>query len=187
MPDIWFSSDHHLGHKNTITFENDGKPLRPFSSIEEHDETIIQAHNSVVKPGDKVYFLGDFCMDRRLKDVGGAWRLRRFNGHKRLVRGNHDLLSASDYLTIGFEEIYGIRIFTESEVGCMFACTHVPVHPDSLGRWKKNVHGHLHAHRVKCPDGTLDERYKSVCIEHLDNYRPVHIDEIIGWCKNEQR
>ena len=52
---IWFSADYHFSHKNIIEYTN-----RPFSDITEMDNTIVENHNSVVKPNDHVYFLGDF-------------------------------------------------------------------------------------------------------------------------------
>ena len=52
--DIWFTSDSHFGHRNIITYSS-----RPFSSVEEMDETLIQNWNSVVKPNDLIFNLGD--------------------------------------------------------------------------------------------------------------------------------
>lgn len=182
--DIWFSSDHHLGHSNIVKFtDSSGNPMRPFHSIEYHDEYLIEAHNSVVKPQDKVYFLGDFCLERKIGK--NSEKLSRFNGHKRLVRGNHDLLSSEDYLLLGFEEIYGVRVFTPKEVGEFFVCSHVPVHPSSLYRWKNNVHGHTHSNLVmkETSPNIPDDRYISVCIEKLDNCKPRHLDEILKLCR----
>lgn len=79
MKKYWFSSDYHLGHAKVIKYCN-----RPFSSVEEMDETIIRNHNSIVGQEDKFYFLGDF-----------AWRnigkyVERLNGNIHLIKGSHD-------------------------------------------------------------------------------------------------
>ena len=53
---IWFTADLHLAHKNIINLCN-----RPFKSVEEMDETIINNWNSVVRENDDVYVVGDFA------------------------------------------------------------------------------------------------------------------------------
>ena len=54
-------SDTHFGHTNSWEkFKlSDGSPLRPFSSTEEMDETMIERWNAKVKQQDTVYHLGD--------------------------------------------------------------------------------------------------------------------------------
>lgn len=62
----FFTSDTHFGHANILTFKrDDGSPLRPFQSIGEHDEILIQNWNALIKPHDKVYHLGDVVINRR--------------------------------------------------------------------------------------------------------------------------
>ena len=61
---VWVISDTHFGHKNILSFKDKdtGDAIRGkvFSSIDEMDETLIDNWNRVVKPGDKIYHLGDF-------------------------------------------------------------------------------------------------------------------------------
>ncbi len=51
---VYFTADLHLGHNSIIQSCN-----RPFSSVEEMDETIIGNWNSRVSDVDEVYVLGD--------------------------------------------------------------------------------------------------------------------------------
>jgi calcineurin-like phosphoesterase family protein len=57
MPDIWFSTDFHFGHKNIIFYCN-----RPFGGVAEMDQVILERLNISVKYNDTLYFLGDFCI-----------------------------------------------------------------------------------------------------------------------------
>ena len=54
----YYTSDLHFGHKNIIKYED-----RPFSSIEEMDEALIDKWNKKVKKNDEVYILGDFALE----------------------------------------------------------------------------------------------------------------------------
>lgn len=79
---IYFTADLHLGHENIIRFCN-----RPFQSVQEMDETIINNWNSVIKTDDLVYFLGDFHMGSRSEFRKYADRL---NGSIYFIPGSHD-------------------------------------------------------------------------------------------------
>lgn len=165
---IWVISDTHFGHENILTFRDFyGRPVRPFNSVEEMDEHMVQCWNMVVKPGDKVYHLGDvfFGSKDRFKTL---WP--RLKGSKRLVVGNHDdvkFLSSGGF----FQKVMLWRKFEN------LLLTHVPAHPSTLsenrfsGKPVVNVHGHIHQN--KSPDGP----YKCVCVEQT-NYSPMNLEEL---------
>ena len=183
MSNRFLISDTHFGHTNTwakFTVE-DGSPLRPFTSTEEMDETMVDNWNRVVRPKDTVYHLGDVVIARRNLET-----VKRLNGRKILIRGNHDIFRDKDYYEAGFEQIHGVRVFVDQ-----FILSHIPLHPDCVGeRFKRNVHGHLHGNRImrpvseairmELPHGPLtepDPRYLSVCVEQI-NYTPISFDEV---------
>lgn len=160
---IFVIADTHFGHtKCWAEFKRaDGSPLRPFTSTEEMDETMVARWNEVVEPQDHIYHLGDVCIARKNLDI-----VKRLKGHKRLVRGNHDVYSTKDYMDVGFEEIYGVRVWPKHNI----IMSHIPLHPDCLeSRAWRNVHGHLHANVVT---GDRAEKYQCVSVEHT-NYAPV--------------
>ena len=66
MVNIWAWSDTHFDHNNTIVLfkRHNGTPLRGFSSLQEMNETMVERHNSLVKPQDHVYHLGDVAMKK---------------------------------------------------------------------------------------------------------------------------
>lgn len=79
---IFVTSDLHLGHRKEFLYEPRG-----FSSIEEHNEAIINNWNEVVGDDDIVYLLGDSCMGT---DLQGAYdKLSKLKGQKYFLRGNH--------------------------------------------------------------------------------------------------
>lgn len=131
------------------------------------NEHMIAQHNKVVKPQDRVYMLGDFCFHKRDLAV-----LSRMNGRKVLIKGNHDKLDLKDYLPY-FDDIRGCHQFDG------MILSHIPIHPDSLGRWGTNVHGHTHAN-VVYKGGTKipDPRYYCVCVEQLDDYTPISLEQL---------
>lgn len=160
MVTTFVMGDTHLGQESILTFKRkDGSPLREFSSIEEHDEYIIEQWNKTVRPQDKVYHCGDVTMHRRFLPL-----CTRLNGHKRLVMGNHDEHGVKEYLKY-FEELYGSRVLDGIII------THIPIHTDCVARFKVNVHGHLHANVID------DPRYINVSCEQV-GYTPVSLEEI---------
>lgn len=80
---IWFTGDHHWGHANIIKYCN-----RPFSSVEEMDEVMIQNWNKRVKPKDTVYHLGDFALCKTSEEIEQL--ANSLNGEIHLILGNHD-------------------------------------------------------------------------------------------------
>lgn len=175
MPNSFFCSDHHLGHSNIITFlDCAGKNIRKFDSIEEHDETIIEKHNAVVRPQDRVYFLGDVAIARRNIKL-----VERMNGKKILIKGNHDIFKLNDYVPL-FEDIRAYKVFPTHGI----ICSHIPIHKENLQhRFKANVHGHLHANTVTKWDvkegiWLTDSQYLNVCMEQI-NYTPISLDQVL--------
>lgn len=169
MVDIWFTSDSHFGHKNIIEYE---KSTRDFENTHHMNEAIIERWNSVVRADDVVYHLGDFCFGRN--NIAIAAHL---NGRKRLILGNHDTYTNTDYLQY-FEKLYGIKFWEK----CIL--THVPVHPQSINgkRCVLNVHGHLHSKRVMfqpppCRGLIDDPSYFNVSVEQ-NNLYPINAEMI---------
>ena len=180
MSCIFLCSDHHFSHANILTFTNaDGSKVRDFDSVEQMDETMVENHNRVVSPKDKVYFLGDVAFNKTNLAL-----VARLNGEKILIKGNHDQEKLTEYQKY-FKDVRGSHQFS----GLLF--THIPVHPDSLGRWGTNVHGHLHTNQVMLPGRPasiyssirVDPRYYCVCMEQI-NYTPITLEEAKKNIKN---
>jgi calcineurin-like phosphoesterase family protein len=90
MQRIYFISDTHFGHANILNFTDRG--VR-FSSIEDHDQSIIDNINEIVGRKDYLYHLGDFCWESTAKkqtilakEVLGKIKCKNIH----LILGNHD-------------------------------------------------------------------------------------------------
>lgn len=167
---IWVTSDSHYNHANILTFiDYNGNKTREFDNADQMNECILDSWNSVVKPGDIVYHLGDVFFGDREK-FKKDWP--KFNGSKRLIIGNHDDIQ---FLSSGafFKKVLFWRMFPEYEL----LLSHVPLHVSSLYRGADhsaplyNVHGHIHT--MSSPPGP----YKCVCVEQT-NYTPVNIEDL---------
>lgn len=184
----WFASDHHFWHENIISFCD-----RPFSNAEEMNERLIEWHNEFVKPSDHVTFLGDVTMRRGSAGGTDAQNLitliKRMNGHKRLILGNHDHFPPKVYIEAGFEKIYGAH-----RIGSLMF-THIPVHPSSLSSVKANVHGHIHNNQDGAfpPVMKIDKvsqvvrwvPYVNISLE-VTNYHPVTLEWIEKQVEGEE-
>lgn len=179
MPTVFFISDLHLGHKRILEFS----PSRKGTTIAEHDHWLKEQWNSVVKPHDLVWVLGDVAFGTEPLKI-----LAEMNGHKNLVRGNHDKLNTQTYLKY-FNNVYGlVKKYN-------LWLSHAPIHELSL-RDRVNVHGHVHANSVRrvIPEDVfpldsmaprrnciverpLDPRYFNVSVEALDGV-PISLGEI---------
>lgn len=167
MANVFLISDTHLGHLGSIKWlREDGiTRVREFNDIDEMNQLMIDNWNKEVKPEDKVYHLGDVVINRKYLSIMGA-----LNGHKVLIKGNHDIFKLNDYA----QYFYDIRAY---HVLDKFILSHVPIHPDQIRRFKGNVHGHLHEKVVLDKDNVIDVNYKSVCVEQI-NYTPVELSVI---------
>ena len=165
MSNCWLISDMHFGHANIIKFtRHDGTWLRPFSSVEEMDEYMIDNWNRVVGSKDRVYMLGDVVINRKNLHV-----LDRLSGRKVLIKGNHDIFPSREYLNY-VDDVRGYHVLD----GMLLS--HIPVHPDSLQRFGCNIHGHLHYREVLVNDKVVDPRYFNVSVEMV-NYTPISFEE----------
>jgi calcineurin-like phosphoesterase family protein len=161
---VWLISDLHFDHENLIIKlkSPDGSFVRgQFTDVEHMNRTIIERWNSVVRPQDHVYMLGDVAISKR-----GLQHVKFLQGHLRLVRGNHDIYKTREYIEAGFSEIHGCRVIAN------LILTHVPIHPSCLSRFDGNVHGHIHT------AADIPGKYLNVCVEKI-NYTPMLLEEAI--------
>ena len=181
MPAVFLVSDTHFGHAGVCKFTHPDDPevkLRPWTDPDEMDEAMIRRWNDRVRPNDKVYHLGDVVINRKALKT-----LSRLNGDKVLIRGNHDIFRDDEYREY-FRELRAYHVMNG------LILSHIPVHEASLGRFGCNIHGHLHASRVKKARGVdartgeilygteIDPRYWCACVEQTD-FAPILFEDVI--------
>jgi calcineurin-like phosphoesterase family protein len=131
----FFTADYHLGHGNIIRYCS-----RPFKDLNEMNDTIIRNHNERVKPGDIVYFAGDFCFRNSPGGKQGEgiihkadYYKKQLNGDMIFIKGNHD---RNNSLKTNVEKVY------IQYGGHKICIVHNPVHADSTT--ELNFVGHVH-------------------------------------------
>lgn len=128
----YFTSDWHIADGRILThLDENGKQLRPFKSLTEMENTLINNYNSTVEDQDTCYFLGDMILERE-----GLELINELNGKKILVLGNWDQFSAKTYLKY-FQDVRGAVVLPQYRI----IATHYPTHVDCLTRLV-SVHGH---------------------------------------------
>lgn len=167
---IWFTADTHFFHKNIIDYSN-----RPFTSVEQMNETMVNNWNDRVHPGDIVYHLGDFALSNRIEPVRDL--RSRLNGVICLIRGNHEntaedmkdqFIWIKDYCEVkhpdpdapnGLRKIvlchYAMRVWNRSHYGAY------------------HLYGHSH--------GSLPDDPNSLSFDvgvDCHNYRPINFEEV---------
>lgn len=134
----YFISDQHYHHRKVLDFED-----RPFDTLEEMHQGLIEAHNNVVNKTDIVYMLGDFCFGNHHKWVEILNQLR---GKVILIKGNHDKMKIINrVMRDGYlDEIHTVGASLKAD-GFTLNMTHYPM---DIGNRPRNfsIHGHLHGH-----------------------------------------
>ena len=179
---IWFTSDTHwhFGHNKKFLWEPRG-----FNSIEEHDRKIIENWNSVVKPEDEIYLLGDVMLN---DNEHGLECINCLNGKIHIILGNHDGDSKIE-LYRKCKNIVSIEYATKIKYKKIyFFLCHYKVqtanYDDQLS-WAKHIvslHGHTHS-KEKFEEGNPYQYNVSL---DANNNIPISIDEIIENIKNKK-
>ena len=173
----YYISDLHIGHANVICFDN-----RPFFTLDEMHETIIQNWNDTVNKNDDVYILGDFAW----KNDIGFEVLKQLKGNKHLIKGNHDRINSGlekQFVSVRYYDV--VRDGKNQVVLC-----HYPIaHWINADYGYIHLYGHIHMGRDSRPFEEYAEYmrqrhlpyecYNVGCMLPYMNYTPRTLEEII--------
>lgn len=170
-------SDTHFYHDNIIDFEN-----RPYSSVDEMNEKMIDKWNKIVTDDDLVYILGDFSFgsSRQTNDL-----LKNLKGKKILIVGNHDHFLESKHFdkSLFLEITYCKKINIDNTN--IYLC-HYPFASNDTNGFQ--LYGHLHSNRKDdihwCDTKLLPKNSYNVGAD-LHDYAPINIRHIIKLIKGD--
>jgi len=178
-PRVYFISDTHFLHSNIIDYC--GRP-------QDFNQMIIRNWNSVVRPEDYVFHLGDFSAGVG-KVTDGYDKLKKIasllNGEKHLIRGNHDHYSNDAYINdFGFTSVNDYVVYKN-----LFLCHYPliidkytkPEMIDNFNSLKKlfkesNASYLIHGHSHKTNFGG---KRINVSVD-LHDFTPVSLDDLEG-------
>lgn len=162
---IFFIGCTHWGHKKIIEYTN-----RPFKTVEEMDEAMINNWNSVVNKNDKVIHHGDVIFNKNTIDPSRI--LNKLNGEIYLVVGNHcdveKLVRCSNKIVMA-RDLLEIQVNKQNIV-----CCHYP-----MKSWNKAYYGswHTYCHVHTAFQSPLDELSYNISVEWI-NYTPLSFDQL---------
>ena len=195
---IYFTSDWHLNHANSLVFDS-----RPFNDVTHMTEGLIKRFNAQVREEDVCYFLGDMGFG----DVKSV--MDRLNGTKILILGNHDKKQQA-MMNQGFDAVmYNSSLYIGGEHVTM---THCPLrgvyredtsgmkNSDGTENWHNeaknhkysvenegqfHLHGHIHSPNKGKSQKILGRQY-DVGVP-ANGYGPVSIGVIESWIVKTKR
>lgn len=168
---IWFTSDLHFNHDKEFIWK-----VRGFDSVQTMNDTIVSKFNSLVKPEDTVYILGDLMLGPNPEQ--GLELIKSLNGDKIIIAGNHDTVTRRKmYEDCGWPVFDAL---TSKYNGYHFYLSHYPtltgnLEKESLKRCTLNLFGHTHQKENFFYD--MPFMYH-VGVDSHDCY-PISIDKII--------
>ena len=151
-------ADLHFNHKNIIEYCD-----RPFSTVEQMNDYMIEQWNNTVSISDTIYLLGDvgFGNANELSQL-----INQLNGNKILIMGNHDRRiskSHNKWLEMGFDCVRKNPIQIKN-----YILSHEPqeILHDSI-----NVNIHAHIHNTTLNSKFNKDNHICVSVEVVD-YKP---------------
>lgn len=177
MSKIYFTSDHHFGHKNIIEFSR-----RPFKDVDEMDEILIRKWNEKVKPEDEVYHLGDVGLSSsgKLRKI-----LERLNGKIYLINGNHEKSAQACHTRFEWIKDYYELVVKDDEFERgeqLIVLFHYAMREWNASHWGTyHLYGHAH--------GTLPDDLNSLSFDigvDCHNFYPLSYEEVKAIMKTKR-
>ena len=173
----YYISDLHLFHKNVTGEGKRNFDNRPFKTVEEMHESILNNWNKTVSNADHVYILGDVAMRGNMDEVIAF--VSQLRGNKHLIVGNHDNTKDQRYRQL-FVENCNYKELTDSIDGKTYnlVLCHYPIM-----FWNHQHRGsvHLYGHVHNSVEETMYQGYLRQINDALrDRNEPMAIAKNVG-------
>lgn len=169
---VYFTSDLHINHQNILVYEPQS---RPFKTVEEMNQVIIDNINNTVSEDDILWILGDLLMGPKEKAKG--WLEQIKCRHVRVVLGNHDenKWKQDYYRSLGWIVMqYAVVEYEDFR----FFCRHYPIEETGQQLYTKKdiyLYGHVHG---KGPRGLQENNACHIGLDTND-LKPVSAAQIV--------
>ena len=168
-----FISDLHLSHKNILEYDS-----RPFKTIHEHDQAIINNINATCEPESLLFLLGDISMGKDINYIDSL--LNQIQCKMVLIKGNHDKHLKQSFLDKHFIDV---RDYLELRTSAgKFILSHFPFYSwDGSHRGNVHLFGHVHQTKIK-----LNGKHFNVGVCNSPTYSPFTIEDILKVTDKQQ-
>lgn len=194
---VYFTSDLWLGRENILKIAN-----RPYESLEEMENDIIEKWNSIIKDDDTVYVLNNFAVDpytaaRALKDLNGNIILMNPNSALTYAftgDGNKDNIDLDELISSDGKIVCTSQTIIEDASNDVVIC-YWP-----MSEWNGKESGTLHIYGYSYPimkgkkgnmtDIAVEDEITTgrinVCMDKW-NFYPVSLKAIKSYIRNEKK
>ncbi len=186
--DVWFYSDPHFGHRNIIKYCS-----RPFSSVEEMNETLLSNYKKLITDKSLVYFLGDMSFGRQAKkEHTPKWWCEQLTGNIiTYIKGSHDHglrpstvppKNVQKVLLEDYIEVTGIDWIEDDYL--RFRLQHEPIYRPNPAEddYDWLIHGHTHE-----ADPLIDVIGNSINVSvEQTEYKPISLFRLIDSIREKE-
>lgn len=182
--ETFYISDLHFNHFNVIDFDK-----RPFKTLQEMNDTLVEKWNKRVKNNDTVYILGDLLWDSSPESLK---ILKSLNGKKILIIGNHDWrwIKNKDFTRYLYEMNEGYKLLKIDKRKIILSHYPIMMFDGVFHGNTYHLYGHIHTNEL---DNRLLNKWKSEyekelghsinmynvgCMLPYMNYEPKTLNEI---------
>lgn len=165
---LYFTSDQHYFHSRVLELI----PHRPWKTLDEMHNGLIDRHNSLVTDEDVLVILGDFIMGKKAQSIPAI--LPRLTGRKYLLLGNHD--AGFHHGEHNADDKLGLYL-TNGLLGFDRGCLDLATFLESMGEDTNEIPYGLDINICHFPYRGVEEH--AACEERLAAFKPIASETLL--------